>query len=206
VHKIEKKSDNEVDNSIPKEKKKGSKNDSSGITHTQAILMSSFIGIVSGLALTALLGYYMTGSATFGISVDDYFNDWIPRPTPKIHGDYPYKKYAREELAKFDGSNPTLPILMSVKGKVYDVTAGKNYYGPGGGYHGFAGRDATRALLDLCFTDECLARGWEDVTEAEKKSLDDWVTFYDNEAKYPLVGELILPKKMSNPKNKDSKE
>lgn len=39
--------------------------------------------------------------------------------------------------------------------EVFDVSAGAKYYGPGGGYHGFAGRDATKAFLNLCFTEEC---------------------------------------------------
>lgn len=37
-----------------------------------------------------------------------------------------------EELAKYDGSTPGLPILLAVKGFVFDVTAkGSDYYGAG---------------------------------------------------------------------------
>jgi predicted heme/steroid binding protein len=65
----------------------------------------------------------------------------------------PVRTFTKEELAKYDGSDPTLPIYLSIRGRVYDVTAGRSHYGPEGGYHGFAGRDASRSFLDLCFTD-----------------------------------------------------
>ena len=37
-----------------------------------------------------------------------------------------------EELAASDGSDPSCPMLISIRGKVYDVTKGKDFYGPGG--------------------------------------------------------------------------
>ena len=41
------------------------------------------------------------------------------------------KDYTLEELKQFDGSNPTSPILMAVKGKIYDVSGKEEFYGPG---------------------------------------------------------------------------
>ena len=35
------------------------------------------------------------------------------------------------ELAKYDGQDPFKPILMSLRGTVLDVTAGREMYGPG---------------------------------------------------------------------------
>lgn len=34
---------------------------------------------------------------------------------------------------------------------MYDVSAGKSYYGKGGGYSFFSGKDATRAYITGCF-------------------------------------------------------
>lgn len=36
-----------------------------------------------------------------------------------------------EELAKHDGRDPFKPIYFSVQGRVFDVTAGRDFYGPG---------------------------------------------------------------------------
>lgn len=38
-----------------------------------------------------------------------------------------------EELAASDGSDPGRPILISIRGTVYDVSKGRDFYGPGGG-------------------------------------------------------------------------
>jgi membrane-associated progesterone receptor component len=52
-----------------------------------------------------------------------------------------------EELQQHDGTNADLPIYVAIKGVVFDVSPKRDIYGPGGSYHVFAGRDATR----VCF-------------------------------------------------------
>jgi predicted heme/steroid binding protein len=51
--------------------------------------------------------------------------------------------------ATHDHSN--LPIYLSINGTIFDVSASPHTYGPGGSYHVFAGRDATRAFVTGCF-------------------------------------------------------
>lgn len=51
-----------------------------------------------------------------------------------------------EQLKAFDGTDPSLPIYVGLDGLVFDVTAGKEFYVPGGSYHFIAGRNATQAL------------------------------------------------------------
>ena len=59
------------------------------------------------------------------------------------------------ELALYNGTDPTLPIYVAVNGTVYDVSAGRDsYYGPGGSYSFFAGRDGARAFVTGCFSPE----------------------------------------------------
>lgn len=36
-----------------------------------------------------------------------------------------------EELQRYSGRTPYMPILMAVRGVIFDVTKGKDFYGPG---------------------------------------------------------------------------
>lgn len=78
------------------------------------------------------------------------------------------KDFSVEEMREFTGSNADGRILIAVNGKVFDVTKGKRFYGPGmlsffsrstksrliwhliflagGPYAAFGGRDASRGL------------------------------------------------------------
>jgi predicted heme/steroid binding protein len=58
------------------------------------------------------------------------------------------------ELAQYDGRNASLPIYLGLDGKIYDVTAGRLTYGPGGPYNHFAGKDAVRAFVTGCFDED----------------------------------------------------
>jgi membrane-associated progesterone receptor component len=90
------------------------------------------------------------------------------------------------ELKPFDGSDDALPILIGISGKVYDVTKGKDYYGPTGGYRVMAGKDASR-LLAKNLLDESKDNGLE-LTEAELVQLSQWRDFFAN--KYAVVATL----------------
>lgn len=51
------------------------------------------------------------------------------------------------ELKEYGGVNfPEKPILLSVGGKVFDVSEGSKFYGHGQPYNLFAGKACTRAL------------------------------------------------------------
>jgi membrane-associated progesterone receptor component len=66
---------------------------------------------------------------------------------PSVISDEPlvFTYYNPVELSEYDGVK-NKRILMGIRGRVYDVTAGSNFYGPGGPYGNFAGRDASRGL------------------------------------------------------------
>lgn len=48
------------------------------------------------------------------------------------------------ELARHDGTDPSLPIYVAIKGVIYDVSTKRESYGPGCGYHVFAGKDPSK--------------------------------------------------------------
>ena len=70
-------------------------------------------------------------------------------------------------------------------GRVYDVTRGKSFYGPGAAYGCFAGRDATVGLakselaafqaLDDDKVQEDQTKDIAALTPVEKKTLKEWV-------------------------------
>ena len=55
------------------------------------------------------------------------------------------------ELAGYNGQDPNKPVYLALNGTIYDVSAGRHLYGPGGSYSFFAGRDASRAFVTGCF-------------------------------------------------------
>ncbi|XP_026508334.1 neudesin [Terrapene carolina triunguis] len=76
---------------------------------------------------------------------------------------------------------------MAVKGVVFDVTSGKEFYGKGAPYNALVGKDSTRGVAKMSLDPEDLTHDTTGLTEEELKSLDD--IFNDvYKAKYPIVG------------------
>lgn len=66
----------------------------------------------------------------------------------------PLQEFTPAELARYDGSDPELPIYLAINGTVFDVTANRRTYGPGGSYHVFTGADASRGFVTGCFAED----------------------------------------------------
>ncbi|ONK67472.1 uncharacterized protein A4U43_C05F410 [Asparagus officinalis] len=94
-----------------------------------------------------------------------------------------------EELKVFDGSDPKKPLLMAIKGNIYDVSRSRMFYGPGGPYALFAGRDASRALALMSFDPNDLTGNLEGLSSSELEVLQDWE--YKFMEKYVKVGQLV---------------
>lgn len=60
-------------------------------------------------------------------------------------------KLTEEELKAYDGTDPHKPIYLGINGVIFDVSSSPAFYGPGGHYHHFVGKDATRAWLTECW-------------------------------------------------------
>ncbi len=98
-------------------------------------------------------------------------------------------------MAKYDDTDPDLPIFIAIKGHIFDVTQGRSFYGANGGYHFFAGRDGTRSFSTGCFDVKkplCTenAHIYDDLNENQIGSINDWESFYRDSSKYHYVGEL----------------
>ncbi|CAA7402615.1 unnamed protein product [Spirodela intermedia] len=108
---------------------------------------------------------------------------------------YTYKKPTRQrlwttdEIVLYNGTDEGTPILLGILGSVFDVTKGRSHYGPGGGYHHFAGRDASRAFVSGNFTGDGLTDSLRGLSSVEMKSVVDWRGFYMRT--YVFVGKLI---------------
>lgn len=92
------------------------------------------------------------------------------------------------ELKGYDGTVEGKPIYLSVRGVIFDVTTGKNFYGPGGSYSMLAGREVSRALGKMSKNEEDISGDLSGLSEKEIGVLEDWEKKF--QAKYPLVGRL----------------
>eukprot|EP00878_Enallax_costatus_P002466 GHUV01002646.1.p1 GENE.GHUV01002646.1~~GHUV01002646.1.p1 ORF type:complete len:163 (+),score=13.94 GHUV01002646.1:152-640(+) len=93
------------------------------------------------------------------------------------------------QLADYDGRDASKPVYISVRGKIYDVTAGKTFYGPGGPYAVFAGKECARALAFMKVTSEDCNGNLDGATEAQLKTLEDWENKFRQ--KYGIAGEVV---------------
>ncbi|KAI9353327.1 cytochrome b5-like heme/steroid binding domain-containing protein [Zopfochytrium polystomum] len=156
---------------------------------SSSLIATVFVTLATALIVLATLGATIvsvslvtTNSLTFGYKVPHWRN--LIRWKERI--------FTLEELAQYDGSNPDLPIYIAINGRVFDVSAGPKYYGKGGGYSFFAGKDAARAYITGCFETH-LTHDLRGLSEAEIDSLKQWTSFYDNSDKYFYVGKVLHP-------------
>lgn len=181
--------------------------------------------VVTVLCISVASSFYLTSgdSLIFGLP-----RPWFTKPAE-------LKQYWKgpvhltlDELTKYDGSDPGLPIYLAINGTIFDVSKGAHTYGPGGSYHAFAGHDASRAFVTGCFLEDRTSdlRGAEEIylpiedpdeaissgerkTRAERErrvakkrvldEVDRWHKFYSNSKKYFPAGRVIGVGKHTGP-------
>ena len=97
------------------------------------------------------------------------------------------KAWTLAELAQYNGTDQSKPLLMGCLGHVFDVTTGAGFYGPGGPYGVFAGKDASRGLARMEI--EYHGADISDLTGSQQTTLQEWHDKF--ESKYPLVGRIV---------------
>lgn len=95
------------------------------------------------------------------------------------------EQFNAEALAAYTGADGG-SIYVSVKGVVYDVTKGADFYGPGKSYGVFAGKDVSRCLGKMEVNDKEANAGWRNLNEEHMSQLNDWAERFQK--KYPVVG------------------
>ena len=97
-------------------------------------------------------------------------------------------EFTMAEVAQFDGKGPEgESILTVIDGLVYDLAKGRDFYGEGGPYHPFVGRDCSRLLAKNQVSDK--TDDGAPLTEAETEQLDKWKEFFNG--KYGHIGKLV---------------
>lgn len=80
--------------------------------------------------------------------------------------------------------------LTSIECTVYDVSANKEMYGPGGSYSVFAGHDITYCLARTSLEPEDLDKPYNGMTKDEQERVNAFKERFNS--KYPIVGTLKL--------------
>ncbi|PIN11004.1 putative steroid membrane receptor Hpr6.6/25-Dx [Handroanthus impetiginosus] len=155
--------------------------------------ITAYTGLSPATFFTALavgLALYYVVSNLFSSSDDGqshhgggFEEQMQPLPPPVQVGEI-----TEEELKQYDGSDSKKPLLMAIKGQIYDVSQSRMFYGPGGPYALFAGKDASRALAKMSFEDKDLNGDLTGLGVFELEALQDWE--YKFMSKYVKVGTV----------------
>ena len=115
----------------------------------------------------------------------------LPRESPAVV----FRTFTPRALLPYNG-NDGMPVYLAVRGRVFDVSGGRNFYGPGGPYENFAGRDASRGLALHSFDEEVLTKDLDgpldDLAGLDAEALESLQGWEERfESKYLVVGRLV---------------
>ncbi|SPO04002.1 related to DNA damage response protein [Cephalotrichum gorgonifer] len=120
-----------------------------------------------------------------------------------------FRTYTPRTLIEFNGQDGR-PIYLAIRGRVFDVSRKAHFYGPGGPYANFAGRDATKGLAHGSFDEDMLTKDlgaplydFNELGAEEMETLKGWEeTFGGN---YPVIGRLVSVGELEAEKEKEKK-
>jgi len=95
----------------------------------------------------------------------------------KVLDKMPKQDFTLEQLREYDGVKSNGRILMGVLGRVFDVSNASDFYGPGGPYSVFAGRDASRALATFSVDASQFKDTYDDLSDlkpSQMSSVKEW--------------------------------
>jgi membrane-associated progesterone receptor component len=109
----------------------------------------------------------------------------------------PQRNFTLEQLHYFDGKKDEQgkdkEVYLSLNGIVFDVSNGRNFYGPDGPYAIFAGHECGAALAKMSFDDTYIdnLNACTELGFGEKNELDNWIIKFRDYRSYPIKGRLI---------------
>lgn len=125
----------------------------------------------------------------------------------------PPRNFTSEQLKFYDGNmdentQEPKPVYMAVNGIVFDVSNGRDFYGPGGAYELFAGHECGVALAKFSFDTTYLddLKGCETLNFGEKEELNGWIDKFTHYRMYPVLGRLVPDDKLPDQNRVLSKE
>lgn len=146
--------------------------------------MENYLLVAIGLLLVVVLAKRLFVSPTshdVELEIDPAASD--KKPTV-------FSCFSRQQLSSHNGLDLET-IYIAVRGRVYDVSRSRQFYGPSGPYAVFAGNDASRGLalnnFDVASWDQPRLP-LDDLDAAALESLDGWEKMF--KGKYPCVGKL----------------
>jgi len=106
------------------------------------------------------------------------------------------RQISLEELNQMNGKQSipegyaAAPMCIGINGNIYDVSfGGAPFYQEGASYNIFVGKDVSRALAKLSFSDDDIGNpNLDDLTEKERQTLNDWELTFRDKKLYPIVG------------------
>lgn len=122
---------------------------------------------------------------------DEEFFESLKRTSPDQEKQLdapPFRIFTQDELSKYDGSEGSPGLYLAFLGKVFDVSKGKDYYGPGGGYAFFSAKDGSRAFVTGQFDEAGLTDDLAGLATSDYLGLKEWEEFYGKD--YTPVGVL----------------
>eukprot|EP01084_Bolivina_argentea_P130391 230177_1 len=141
--------------------------------------------IVAIVAGAAAILWYFTRSSNDDSSHQGH---GYPKPQPpeKLER-LPVGKLTLNQIKKYTGKNKTR-IFISVCGRIFDCTKGRDFYGPDGPYGCFTGGDASYMLGAMSLEPENKNKTDFEQDGDHQITLSDWISRF--RGKYPIVGRL----------------
>ncbi len=113
------------------------------------------------------------------------------------------RNFTQKQLRYFDGkvsetTNESKPVYLSVAGTIFDVSKGREFYGPGGPYEMFAGRECGAALATMSFDESLLDNmsAIDTLGKGDKVELENWLEKFEHYRCYPIKGRLVPDDKL----------